>query len=125
VISRIELIIMVDNKTYYSFMYCTLHDQGFIVRGSYRYGLPPNFNNTVCGASCENCDWTNKGIVCIDGISVMVDTPIETNYNEQYGGGFTFNMISDILDENGNELEMEYGSPFMVWLKKIKKTHQK
>lgn len=112
---------MADSKIYYSFMYCRLHDQGFIVRGSHKYGLPDNFKNTVCNASCDDCDWMNKGIVCVDGISVKVIKPIETNYNEQHGGGFTFAMVSDILDENGNELEMEYGSPFMVWLKKIKK----
>ena len=119
-ISRIELIIMVDKKTYYSFVYCTRHDQGFIVSGSHSYGLPNNFKNTVCNASCNDCDWMNKGIVCVDGISVKVIKPVETNYNEQYGGGFTFCMINDILDENGDELEMEYGSPFMVWLNKIK-----
>ena len=114
------LDIMTHSKIYYSFIYCTLHDQGFIVRGVHRYGLPENFKNTVCNASCEDCDWMNKGIVCTDGISVKIVKHVETNYNEQYGGGFTFRMLSDILDENGDQLKMENGSPFMVWLHKIK-----
>jgi hypothetical protein len=29
-------------------------------------------------------------------------------------------MISDILDENGDELTIEDGSPFILWLKEIK-----
>ena len=111
---------MVDKKTYYSFMYCTLHDQGFIVSSSHRHGLSDNFKNRVCNSSCEHCDWINKGIVCLDKISVKVIKPVETNYNEQYGGGFTFNMISDIVDENGNQLEMKNDSPFKIWLDKIK-----
>jgi hypothetical protein len=106
-------------KTYYSFMYCTLHDQCFIVSGEHRYSLPSHFKNTVCHGSCENCDWTNKGIVSIDGILVNIVKPVETNYNEQCGGNFEFNMISDILDENGDELEMNNDSPFKIWLNKI------
>lgn len=46
--------------------------------------------------------------------------PVETNYNEQYGGNFAFSMINDILDENGDILEIKNDSPFIIRLKKIK-----
>ncbi len=124
-ISRIELIIMVDKKTYYSFTYCTMHDSAFIVRGNYTYGLPKNFknNNFDCASiskGCEHCDWINKGILCVEDNKCNIIKGIETDYDKQYGGGFTFNMIHSIFDENGDELELENDSPFMISLKKIK-----
>ena len=124
-ISRIELIIMVDKKTYYSFTYCTMHDSAFIVRGSHTYGLPANFknNNLDCASiskGCQHCDWTNKGILSVEDTKCNIIKQIETDYDKQYGGGFTFNMINSIFDENGDELELENDSPFMISLKKIK-----
>lgn len=124
-ILRIELIIMVDKKTYYSFTYCTMHDSAFIVRGSHTYGLPANFkiNNLDCASiskGCDHCDWINKGILSVEDTKCNIIKQIETDYDKQYGGGFTFNMIHCIFDENGDELELENDSPFMIALKKIK-----
>jgi len=98
-----------------------MHDNAFIVRGSYKYGLPENFKNNILNCAsisrgCEHCDWINNGIVVVEGTSVNIIEHVTTNYEKKYGGGFTFNMIEDILDENGDELEIEDDSPFKIWL---------
>ena len=116
---------MADKKTYYSFTYCTMHDSAFIVRGSHTYGLPQNFknNNFDCASisgGCQHCDWINKGILSVEDTKCNIIKQIETDYDKQYRGGFTFNMINSIFDENGDELELENDSPFMISLKKIK-----
>jgi hypothetical protein len=116
---------MAEKKTYFSFTYCTMHDTAFIVRGNYPYELPKHFqNNSIdCGTfskKCEHCDWINTGIVAIDNKTINIVKRVETDYNKQYRGGFSFNIISDILDENGDELTIEDGSPFILWLKEIK-----
>jgi len=102
-----------------------MHDTAFIVRGSYNNRLPKNFKNgnfdcASISKGCEDCDWINKGIVTVDDTNVYIIKQLETDYDAQYGGGFTFNMISTMLDENGDELEMENDSPFRLWLKKYK-----
>lgn len=112
-----------SSKTYYSIVYCTLHDSAFIVRGNFPYGLPTHFknNNDDCGSmsnKCDHCDWINNGIISLEGTNISIVEKVETDLNKKYRGNFTLSMISNIFDENGNSIDGEMDSELYAWLKK-------
>lgn len=115
---------MTHNQTYYSFMYCNLHDSAFIVRGFHKYGLPDHFKNQnddcySLSKKCESCDWSNMGIVCEDNNKVNIVKCIISKYNKKYHG-FYVGMLYNIFDEYGNKLDLPENSIFIKWLDEIK-----
>jgi hypothetical protein len=76
--------------TYYIFLYCTIHDDGFIIK-SENTEIPADYNyNITC--KCEGsefCDFIYNGMISYDGINIKEIDSILRNY-EKFGGGFKF-----------------------------------
>ena len=54
-----------DNKHYYTFFYCNLHDDGAIIRGNHQYA---DDKIKICtGGKCDSVDYNCKGVIKYDG----------------------------------------------------------
>ena len=113
----------VNKNTYYTFMYCDCHDEGFIIKGYHDYA-PVNYK-AQHAHNCEYIDWSNQGIVECNGEGeIEVVEQVRFDY-DRFGGGFTFELYNNTLtDETGNELNMEvYHSELLEWINKMAKKH--
>ena len=76
-----------DNKHYYTFFYCNLHDDGAIIRGNHQYA---DDKIKICtGGKCDSVDYNCKGVIKYDGneeLNYEVIKPVSYNY-DMYGGG--------------------------------------
>lgn len=87
---------------YYTFIYCTMHDDGFIITGNHPY-VPQGYSMRHSN-KCECCDWYNMGVIKYNGSNFDVVESVRVDYNE-YCGGFMFIMYTDTLtDEKGDIL---------------------
>jgi hypothetical protein len=90
---------------YYTFMYCMIHDDGFIIRGNHLYA-PDGYSTQHCD-KCESCDWYNMGVIKYNGSSFDIVENMRVDY-DRYGGGFMFIGYTDTLtDEKGATIENE------------------
>ena len=92
-------IIKKTDDDYYTFIYCTMHDDGCIIKGNHPY-VPEGYSMQH-SEECKSCDWVNMGI--IDANFDVVEN-VRVNY-DRYDGGFMFIGYRDTLtDENGNRM---------------------
>jgi len=91
--------------TYYSFFYCYLHDDGWIIRG--RHNSVPHGYKHKHADNCDWSDWHNQGIVVTNkGGGMDIVEEVRMDY-DRFGGGFTFAHYQDTLtDETGKPLDM-------------------
>jgi hypothetical protein len=93
-------------QQYYTFFYCTMHDDGAIVRGNHQYA--EDVIKICGGCKCDTVDYSNKGIILYDGndeFNYIAIKPVQYNYN-RYGGGYEFQYYStNIMDEEGKNIE--------------------
>jgi hypothetical protein len=83
--------------TYYIILYCTIHDDGFVVK-SETIDMSEDFNiNCKCEGS-NLCDFIYNGTLHIDGTNIIEIVPILRNY-DRYGGGFKFEFYKDCCDD--------------------------
>ena len=86
--------------TDYTFIYCTMHDDGCIIKGNHPY-VPEGYSMRH-SEECQSCDWVNMGI--IDANFDVVES-VRVDY-DRYGGGFMFIGYTDTLtDENGDMIQ--------------------
>ena len=106
--------------TYYTFIYCKMHDDGCIIKGHHDY-VPAGYSMQH-SSDCESCDWYNMGIIkynifidsndsidCNDCNCVNIDIvkTVRVDY-DIYDGGFMFCQYSNTLtDEKSNCIENE------------------
>jgi hypothetical protein len=85
--------------TYYIFLYCTIHDDGFVIK-SENTEIPEdsNYNITCKCEGSEFCDFIYNGMVSYDGTMIKEIDPILRNY-EKFGGGFKFEYYKNYFDE--------------------------
>ena len=89
----------------YTFFYCMMHDQGFIITGNQPY-VPDGYSMQHCNR-CESCDWCKMGVIQYDGYAFDIIEPLTFDY-DKYGGGFKFCLYQNTLtDEKGNTIENE------------------
>lgn len=92
-------------ETYYTFIYCMIHDDGCIIRGNHSY--VPNGYIMQHSTECESCDWYNMGVIKYNGSNFDIVKNLTVDY-DKYGGGFTFSCYTNTLtDENGKIIENE------------------
>ena len=95
----------------YTFFYCMLHDEGFIITGKHNY-VPAGYAMQHA-ANCESCDWYNMGVI---DANFKVIIGVRLNY-ERYCGGFTFgHYINTLTDTTGNKVENE---ALDTWIREI------
>ena len=106
-----------EENTYYTLFYCTLHDDGFIIRGLHKY-VPDNYDMKH-SKKCESCDWYQMGVILYDGYFIKVIEQVRINY-DRYGGGFRFIGYSGtVTDEIGNYLDIDENSVLNKWIENI------
>ena len=62
--------------TYYIFLYCTIHDDGFVIKSE-------NYNVTCKCEGSEFCDFIYNGMVSYDGTTIKEIDPILRNYFDE------------------------------------------
>jgi hypothetical protein len=99
--------------TYYTFIYCLYHDDGYIYKSNKIYSDYKSY----CGTNCESkCDLSVMGILSYDEIKINEIQKINKCYN-RYGGGFKFKYyLKNIIDENDNNLDIEECSELKKYL---------
>ena len=86
----------------YTFFYCMLHDEGFIITGKHNYVSAGYAMQHA--TNCESCDWYNMGVID-ENFKVIIG--VRLNY-ERYCGGFTFgHYINTLTDTAGNKVKNE------------------
>jgi hypothetical protein len=102
---------------YYTFVYCFSHDDGYIVKSDYSLCIPDIKCHGV-----KHCDCKIMGTISFDGYTIKNISKVTTDY-DIYGGGYKFEYyIHNLLDENGNILDIEKESPLLKkWILDKKK----
>jgi len=89
-------------KTEYTFIYCTKHDDGYIIKSDEKY---INCENIRCSGS-ELCAYNITGILSYDGNCIGTIKSVQTNF-DIYGGGFEFKyFMQNLRDINDNYLNI-------------------
>ena len=102
---------------YYSFFYCMMHDDGFIINGNHDY-VPEGYIMQHSHI-CESCDWYNMGVIISNGISIEIIESVRLNY-DIYAGGFEFRGYTDTLtNEKGEDIYMDKNSVLYKWIDSI------
>jgi hypothetical protein len=103
--NRMEPNRMENNRMAFTFMYCTLHDDGFIIAGNHLY-VPAGYAMQHAN-NCECCDWCRMGMIQWNGSTFDIIENVRFDY-DKFGGGFPFIGYQNTLtDEEGNRLENE------------------
>jgi hypothetical protein len=91
--------------TYFTFIYCKMHDDGFIIKGNHLY--VPDEYCMQHSDECDSSDWCNMGVIRYDGSGFDIVENLRIDY-DRYFGGFTFSCYTNTLtDEEGNMIENE------------------
>ncbi len=90
----------------FTFFYCMLHDDGFIIEGHHSY-VPEGYVMPHSD-KCEVCDWCQMGVISHHsafGLDAFGSTnefeilePITFDY-DRYAGGYTFRMYEQTLTD--------------------------
>jgi hypothetical protein len=92
-------------EIYYTFIYCMMHDDGFVIKGNFPY-VPEGYT-MLHSNQCESCDWYNMGLIKYNGSDFDVIEKVRVDY-DRYAGGFLFiGYMNTMTDENGNRQEDE------------------
>jgi hypothetical protein len=91
---------MITLDTYYTFIYCFAHDDGYIIKSHHIF---KDYDIIECGK--KPCNWANIGILKLKNNNIIEIKKISTNY-DQYGG-FKFRFfLYNLSDDNGTELDI-------------------
>lgn len=102
-------------ETYYTFFYCYIHDDGWIIRGRHNY-VPYGYQHEHAH-NCDWSDWHNQGIIVTNGKGVMdIVEEVRMDY-DRFGGGFVFSLYQDTLtDEIGKYIDMDDHPELKEWI---------
>ena len=121
---------MDENKNYYTFMYCMMHDDGFIIQGKHDY--VPDGYIMQHSDKCEVCDWCNMGVIEVSNDNnndndndndndnnntdnIKIIKSVRVNY-DIYGGGFIFRLyLNTLTDVKGNCIEFDNDDDCIVY----------
>ena len=105
---------------YYTFMYCMIHDDGYIIKGNHEYA--PDDYIIQHSTQCTSSNWYNMGVIKYNGKNFDIIKKVRLDY-DRYGGGFKFNGYCNTLtNENG---ESEEDSTLDNWIEEISSTNCK
>jgi hypothetical protein len=106
-----------QNNTTFTFMYCMMHDDGFIIQGN--HDCVPEGYDMKHSTQCEVCDWCNMGVVevkvknnevknnKVKNNDITIIKTVRLNY-DRYGGGFIFRLyIGTLTDDKGNSIHFD------------------
>ena len=100
-----------NNTDIFTFMYCMIHDDGFIIQGNHDY-VPYGYV-IQHSQNCDSCDWYNMGVIKINDVNndeITVIKTVRLNY-DRYGGGFTFkNYLNTLTDDKGKYIDINNDS---------------
>jgi len=97
-----EISKILYKNEYYTFIYCTRHDDGFIIKSNEKYDLSKDIK---CSES-ESCSLIIKGILSYNGYYINTIQSVETDF-DYYFGGFKFKyFMQNLRDINGNYLDI-------------------
>jgi len=111
---------MDENKNYYTFMYCMMHDDGFIIQGNHDY-VPYGYV-IQHSDKCEVCDWCNMGVIEVSNDNdndvinnIKIIKSVRVNY-DRYGGGFIFRLyLNTLTDVKGNCIEFDNDDDCIIY----------
>jgi hypothetical protein len=108
--------IALTEDTYYTFFYCYIHDDGWIIRG--RHACVPEGYQHEHAHNCDWGDWHNQGIIVTNRESGIMDIVEEVRLDyDRFGGGFVFALYQDTLtDETGKKLNMDDHPKLKEWI---------
>ena len=114
------------HKIYYTFMYCTTHDQGCIRKSN--NGSHTDVPQYACGhCPMRQCQWECTGCV-LRGVDNEIEEFIQFHSNHLYQGGYNFQYYkyATIYEKNSNDYYIEStlceSNPLFVWIKNISRT---
>ena len=84
--------------SYYHFLYCIIHDDGFVVK-SKTIDIPEDYNITCKCEASNHCDFIYNGMLNSDGDNIKEIVPI-LRYYDKYGGGFEFSYYKSYFAKN-------------------------
>jgi hypothetical protein len=110
--------------TTFTFFYCMLHDDGFMIEGHHSY-VPEGYV-MAHSDKCDVCDWCQMGVIShtsYDPTTTFGSTnafeilePVTFDY-DRYGGGYTFRMYEQTLtDVKGCPVDNE---ALDVWIREM------
>ena len=115
----------IDTNNYYTFMYCMIHDDGFIIQGNHDY-VPYGYVMQH-SQNCEFCDWYNMGVIAVSNDdndhndnkddnkhndnnninNIKIIKSVRLNY-DRYDGRFIFRLyLNTLTDDKGNSIEFD------------------
>jgi hypothetical protein len=112
----------------YTFWYCTVHDDGVLIKDQNTDEVPEWYANCMCKDTpstilnnpCEQIDWYKTGVINYDGKVVTELEPVEPpSYYDKINGGFKFKYYSYeylIKDKKRYIIVDEY-SPIKSWFR--------
>ena len=93
------------NTNTFTFMYCMMHDDGFIIQGN--HDCVPEGYVMRHSTQCEFCDWCNMGVVEVNNDEINIINTVRVNY-DRYGGGFIFRLyLGTLTDDKGNSINFD------------------
>ena len=106
-----------QNNNTFTFMYCRMHDDGFIIEGNHDY-VPEGYVMQHSD-KCESCDWYNMGVIEINNNEIDIIKSLRVNY-DRYGGRFTFgHYIGTITDDKGKYIDVDDDFIIYQWIEHI------
>ena len=93
--------------TYYTFIYCFYHDDGYIYKSNKIYSDYKSYCGTECGTECgSGCELSLMGILSYNGINIYEKLKINKCY-DIYNEEFKFEYyFKNIIDDNNNNLDI-------------------
>lgn len=94
-----------QNTNTFTFMYCMMHDDGFIIQGNHDY-VPEGYVMQH-STQCEVCDWCNMGVIDVNNNKINIIKTLRLDY-DRYGGGFIFRLyLGTLTDDKGNSINFD------------------
>lgn len=118
-------------KDKYTFWYCTVHDDGVLIKDQNTEEVPEWYCNSMCKTEpgvvlhrqCEQIDWYKTGVINYDGKMIAELEPIDRDRYSSTGngGGFKFEhysyeyLIKDGKSGKGKHFIFEENTPIKWW----------
>lgn len=110
-------------KDTYTFWYCTVHDDGILIKDKNTEEVPEWCVPYMCkfdahselANPCEQIDWYKKGIINYNGIRVVELEPVDTFYRDEFQfEDYSYEYVVEDKNQRKHVIIEEY-SPIKKW----------
>jgi hypothetical protein len=117
-------------KDKYTFWYCTVHDDGVLIKDQNTEEVPEWYCNSMCKTEpgvvlhrpCEQIDWYKTGVINYNGKMIAELEPVNnSDYYRNCEGGFKFEhysyecLVKDEKNGKGKHIIFEENTPIKWW----------